>query len=354
MAKGDSVSFMKILNEIKYLSKLAFSNTPVELVYPVTYRCNSRCAFCSRYKLQDMSNELDVEKMSEIFKDLKGFGVVRVTLTGGEPLIRPDIMEILKRLDSMGMKTVLNTNGVLLDEKNIRRLGQFHSLSIAVSFDTMDRATYARLRGTDHLDMVIDNVKKARRICKDMPIRLHMVMTEINMEEVDDIIGFAKDNGLTFSCMPYNHMSSLEARDDELIIKDERRAADIMRHLGSITHLRMVSGFKVIYEMAAKWIEKKDIGLCSAGKDVIFMNVDGRVAPCANMAYFGDLKGQKIKDIYRRSKWEDGVRKCCNDPICFVGCFWALSAIKRHRAEILADYVRHPLRAWDLLTKNVY
>lgn len=141
----------------------------------VTQRCNLRCAYCgmeSEKKEREMTPE-DIEKAVSVFADL---GIRKVRLTGGEPLVRKDIIEIVKRVSSVkGIETVaLTTNGVLLEEyaEPLKKAGV---QSVNISLDTLDREQYKSITGADCLDKVLAGIKEAEKVGL-YPIRINSVL----------------------------------------------------------------------------------------------------------------------------------------------------------------------------------
>jgi pyrroloquinoline quinone biosynthesis protein E len=108
--------------------------TPLEVFWCLTDRCNLRCNFClSESDSMTRQDELRTEERSLILDDLIGSGVLKVYLTGGEPLLIPETLDYAKYLREHGIFTVLTTNGVLLDPSTIRLLSEYGLNRIQVS-----------------------------------------------------------------------------------------------------------------------------------------------------------------------------------------------------------------------------
>lgn len=320
------------------LLKILFSKRPIEVVFHVTYRCNSRCSFCKRWKLANRKEELSLGEIRKIFRDLYSFGVIRAVISGGEPLLRKDIFDILGMLSSMGVKPILNTNGILLNGNNIRELLKIPNISIIVSLDTLQRRVYKSLRRVDGLNLVVKNLKSFKKIAPHMPLRVHMVVTRENYREVDKLISFCRENGFIFSAMPYNFEGRFEDKKESLMYhKELEEVTGIFRRLSGMTGQKHISGLRILYKKAADWVNGRKVGRCNAGYETLYLNMDGRVAPCADLPYFGDLKKDRIKDIYDPSKWEKQVKKCCEKPACFLGCYWGLALIKQNKLSTLRE-----------------
>lgn len=92
---------------------------PISIGLQVTRRCNANCIHCAASKFVP---EPDTSSILEIIEQLHIGGCVRLSITGGEPLVRQDLTEILKKASSLGMATTLSTNGFALSESKIIEL----------------------------------------------------------------------------------------------------------------------------------------------------------------------------------------------------------------------------------------
>lgn len=327
-----------MFSNLKYLLDVFLSKKPVEVVFPVTYRCDSKCRMCDRWKLANREEELSLSQISSIFTKLHDFGIRRATITGGEPLLRKDIIKILQTLSIMGVKPILNTSGTLFNEKIIEELIEIDGINIIVSLDTLNKEVYHYMRGVDKLERVIENIKLFKKIAPNFPLRIHMVITQVNYKEVNNLLLFSQKNKLKFSAMPYNYEARFENKDESIMYNEQiNEITNIFYDLSNLTHKDYVSGFKILYSKAADWINNVEVGRCNAGRETLYLNVDGRVAPCADLAYFGDLKKDNIRDVYDPSIWEHEVKKCCEHPACFVGCYWGLAILKDNKIAVIKE-----------------
>lgn len=92
---------------------------PISVGFQVTRRCNANCVHCAA---SDMIPDLPTEKVFEILEKLKAGGCVRVCVTGGEPLVRNDLMDILKKIKELGMNATLSTNGLALNRQKLKEM----------------------------------------------------------------------------------------------------------------------------------------------------------------------------------------------------------------------------------------
>lgn len=160
----------------------------------LTPRCNLKCYYCHREGEKESGKEILTDDLREIFRVAEHFNINSVKLTGGEPLLRKDICEIISMIPDT-MQSSLTTNGTLL-------AGCAHELKEAglsrvnISLDSLNRDRYMRISGMDYLDRVLEGIDTA--LAEELyPVKLNVViLTGVNDDEIEDFISFAgsKDN----------------------------------------------------------------------------------------------------------------------------------------------------------------
>jgi GTP 3',8-cyclase len=146
----------------------AFRRPLTSLRLSVTDRCNLRCLYCmpeAEYSWLPKSDILDFEEIVRLTRVFVGLGVRRVRLTGGEPLLRRDLVTLVAQLAAIdGIDDLaLTTNGVLLaDQADALRSAGLRR--ITVSLDTLDRQTFIRLTRADELSRVQTGLQAAAEV----------------------------------------------------------------------------------------------------------------------------------------------------------------------------------------------
>jgi cyclic pyranopterin phosphate synthase len=142
----------------------------------VTDKCNLRCRYCMPEDIEavPMSEILTFEEIIETVKAASGLGIRKLKITGGEPLVRRNICNLIRMLKEVnGIEQItLTTNGILLSE-NIDKLIKAGIDGINVSLDTLDRKRYKRLTGFDELDRVLKGISAVLET--RIPVKLNAV-----------------------------------------------------------------------------------------------------------------------------------------------------------------------------------
>jgi radical SAM protein with 4Fe4S-binding SPASM domain len=117
------------------------------VVWNVTQRCNLHCGHCySSSRNREYPGELSTQEAIRLIDDLAAFGVPTLLFSGGEPLMRPDLLELASAARSAGMRTVLSSNGTLLDREAAERIADAGFSYVGVSLDGIG-PLHDRMRG---------------------------------------------------------------------------------------------------------------------------------------------------------------------------------------------------------------
>lgn len=155
----------------------------------VTNKCNLSCIYCHMEGEIPTGREMSVEEIIQICQAFYDLGVVKVKITGGEPLLRKDIVEIVQNLPPFREISIV-TNGTLLS-KLAHDLKDAGLDRVNVSLDTLKEDRYERITGKNMLKNVIDGIYTAYD-AELTPIKLNMVVLKgINDDEIEDLLEFS-------------------------------------------------------------------------------------------------------------------------------------------------------------------
>ncbi len=163
----------------------------------LTQECNLDCFYCHQEgekNPQDRSR-LDTEEVRKILETAFSLGMEKVKFSGGEPLLHPDIIEMIETASDIGMKDIsLTTNGVSLEEK-ASELVEAGLDRVNVSLDTIDPEVYEEITGRREVEIVKRGIKKARSAGL-FPVKINMLLMKgINDDLIEKMIEFASEAG---------------------------------------------------------------------------------------------------------------------------------------------------------------
>jgi len=198
-------------------------------------KCNLRCLYCiphglvNRTRLSEMLSHDEIVDLAGVFAEL---GITKIRLTGGEPLLRSGLVELVRRLSRIPSITQLamSTNGVLL-KPHARALRDAGLTRVNVSLDTLSREKFAGITGMDQWQEVVEGILEAKAAGLG-PVKVNAVlMNGVNDDEILALVGFAIEQELELrfiEWMPTNPLVDLQ-RQDKFLGNDVAKAR-IERH----------------------------------------------------------------------------------------------------------------------------
>jgi cyclic pyranopterin phosphate synthase len=180
----------------------------------VTDRCDLRCTYCMAEQMSFLpkSDLLSFEELDRLCSAFIAKGVRKLRLTGGEPLVRKDVMALIESLSrklGLGLEELtLTTNGTQL-AKHAGRLADLGVRRINVSLDTLDRATFARIARRDLLPAVLEGIDAADRAGLQVKINT-VALAKDNAGEIPALIQWAHRRGFDMTLIETMPMGEVE------------------------------------------------------------------------------------------------------------------------------------------------
>jgi len=206
---------------------------PYSAVFYATHKCNLDCTYCTQKNPEVFSEELDTATTKRVLRAIRR-GVDTILFTGGEPLIRPDIEELVRaaRREAKFRDVLLVTNGVLLGQ---RRSILDHLTGLIVSLDSITPEPAGRLSKSSVVPKVLDNLRMVRQVWPPRSVTISCVLEEWNIGEAERILEFCAGQGFVFSVQSAQnglypnysllHSARYRAFVDKLIrLREERKA----------------------------------------------------------------------------------------------------------------------------------
>ena len=165
------------------------------VIWNLVRRCNLTCLHCYSISADiDFPGELDTAEALSVLEDLKAAGVPALILSGGEPLLRPDLFEIAARAKALGFYTALSTNGTLIDGPLARRIAAAGFDYVGISLDGL-RETHDRFRRKGG---AFDKALNGLRLCRDLGVKVGMrfTVTQGNAADLPALLDLAEREGI--------------------------------------------------------------------------------------------------------------------------------------------------------------
>jgi radical SAM protein with 4Fe4S-binding SPASM domain len=195
------------------------------VVWNVGRRCNLHCVHCySDSSNREYTGELSTDEGRALLDDLAGFGIPALLLSGGEPLLRPDIFELIEHARTVGIRVTLSTNGTLITPEVARRINDLGVSYVGISLDGIGK-TNDMFRGHKG---AFDKAMAGFRNCGAVGQRvgLRMTLTRRNCQDLDSIFDFIEQEGIQRACFYHLVYSGRGNTKDELTPEVARDAVD--------------------------------------------------------------------------------------------------------------------------------
>jgi pyrroloquinoline quinone biosynthesis protein E len=165
---------------------------PLALLAELTYRCPLKCPYCSNpLELSHYRDELDTATWQRVLAEAAALGVVQVHFSGGEPLVRRDLAELVQEARRLDLYTHLSTGGTLADEDRLAQLREAGLDSVQISLQDARPAENDWLAGTASFERKQQAIAAARRL--GFPVILNVVLHRHNLDRLEDIIALATE-----------------------------------------------------------------------------------------------------------------------------------------------------------------
>ena len=298
---------------------------PLWLLAELTYRCPLHCAFCSNpVDYTRYSNELDTEEWIRVFREARAMGAVQLGFSGGEPLVREDLTELVAAAHELGFYTNLITSGVGLTPQRAEALKNAGLDHIQLSFQDSSRELNDFLSSTKTFDLK----QRVARTIKDLgyPMVLNCVMHRYNLPHVGRIIEMAESMEADFLELANVQYYGWAWRNREMLMPS--RAALAAAETVVDEHRPRLEGRMKILWVVPDYAEGKPKP-CMAGWASVFLVVapDGVALPCHSARMlpgldFPSVRDHSIRDIwqqspafnaYRGTDWMSSTCKSCED-----------------------------------------
>lgn len=253
----------------------------------ITQRCNNRCAYCHREgEVQRANRSVELMSVDEIVRIAKvavSLGIARIKLTGGEPLMRQDLPEIVEGIAALpGLRDLsLTTNGLLLGGGMAKKLRDYGLRRVNISLPSLNPETYHRLTGGKLEDALVG--VKAAIEAGFCPVKLNtVVLKDVNVGDVPDLIEYAGSNNVVLQLIeldPVNvgdnyykeHHRSLD--EQEAMLKE--KAVSVEKR--PFMHNRLIYHLPNATVEVVKPIENSDFCMhCTR----LRVTSDGKLKPC--------------------------------------------------------------------------
>jgi len=307
---------------------------PLWLVLELTYRCPLKCVWCNnpldfeRYR----SKELSTEEWKEVLRQARALGSLQLGFSGGEPMLRDDLEELVGYANALGFYTNLITSGVGLNQRRLSALKAAGLRQIQLSIQSADRRLTDEMVGAKAHELKLDVAHRIKAM--GFPMVLNVPVVRQNIDQVERILAMAEEIGvdyLEFANIQYYNWALLNRQEllpnREQILHAEAVVKATRERLGK----RMT-----IYFVIPDYYEGRPKA-CMNGWGTIHLTIapDGAALPCQEVRVIKGLEFPNVREkplawiwndspLFRKFRGEDWMkepcRSCSEKAKDFGGC----------------------------------
>ena len=270
-----------------------------------TNRCNLKCAHCYQDADECDSRELSTEEARTMISQIARAGFKIMIFSGGEPLMRDDIFELVAHAASCGLRPVFGSNGTLITPEIARKLKEAGACAMGISIDSLDAEKHDIFRGVPGAHAAtLAGIEACKSV--GLPFQIHTTVVDRNRNEICDITRFAKELGAmnhsVFFLVPVGRGKdisdeSIDVEQNEQLLADILRAG---RDAGIEVKPTCAPQFMRIAEQIG--VQTRYTRGCLAGLTYCVVGSEGIVRACAYMIEdAGDVRKQPFDEIWRES-----------------------------------------------------
>lgn len=342
---------MGLANRVGFMSKVLMDHvtggsTPLQVSLNVNFRCNFKCGYCYGQYPFRTEKDFTKEDLFGLIDDLGKMGTRSITLGGGEPMIRNDIGEIIRRVKKNGIECGMNTNGSLIP----RRLKDLEAIDmVCVSFDGPKHMNDLN-RGEGTYEEIRAGIDAA--LAAGMKTHISAVLTRHNCDAVDWIVNYSVEKGIhcEFNLLfeqseDKNDSDKYMAANDQMR-KAVERIADLKAQGAPIVFSENVYryiaswpdyGQRIIFDKEPDFPYIK----CHAGRWMMFIDADGRVYPCVQL--IDNFPALDFREVGIKKAWENcAAKRTCT--ACYFPCWNEFSSIMSLNPQVVVGQVLSTLK----------
>lgn len=313
------------------LSKMAF---PVTANLAITHKCQCQCIHCSADPFIDPSRkELTVEEIKTVIDGSLDLGASLIILVGGEPLLREELFELIEYVDKSKAIAMIFTNGLLLTDRNVKKLAEAGLASLNISIDSCEPELHNEFRAVPKCyEKAFEGAARCREAGILTGISTYATGEGIKNGNVEKLLKIAQDQGFSevtiFDCIPSGRF--LKDASKILTAEDRKQLIALSTKYHEMDHPMGVNAMALINS-------PKGAG-CYGAQSQFYMTAYGDINPCDfNPINFGNVKDMPIQAIWKKMVTHSDFSKR------YPTCRMQSKAYRRKYIDTIPDDMKLPI-----------
>jgi SynChlorMet cassette radical SAM/SPASM protein ScmE len=301
-------------------------NTPRSLSISITNKCNLRCQYCDHFSSpSEASEELPLEEWRTFFKELNRCAVMRVSIEGGEPLLRHDLQAIIESIIDNKMRFSILSNGTLITDEMASFLSATgRCSSVQVSIDGSTAEAHDSLRGQGSFGKAIEGLQRLRR--HQIPVSTRVTIHQHNVDDLGEIARLLLEElelpSFSTNAASYSGLCRQNAKDVQLTVEQRSRAMETLVGLYQKYNGRITASAGPLRN-AFKWRrmerQRRENSAASGGYLIdcggvmteLGVRADGIMVPCLLLSHIelGRINTDDLRSVWQSHPELERMRK---------------------------------------------
>lgn len=318
---------------------------PLNVGISLTYACNLKCKMCdipkrsNKYLNEYNQPILTTDELKKIIDDFAFIGTAGIGFTGGEPMLRKDIFEIISYTNKKNIISQMTSNGWYINEESGRKLIESGLNSISFSLDGSKKEIHDNIRGVSgSYDHVINAIKVMTKLRKEMnadiSININSVVSHYNVDDVLEIVKVSREAGADcIGFMPFHDIGILTNNNSTMdgLKMSEKDINKLDKVIDELIKIKKETGFVESSEkylnMFKRCFRGKPFPInCMAGFTTLHLDGHGNYFPCFPFLEM-EIKWENVRDVPIREYWKSNTLKERRKKIKSCRkCYWNCQA----------------------------
>ncbi|MBU1999316.1 MAG: radical SAM protein [Candidatus Omnitrophica bacterium] len=283
---------------------------PVSVVFALTYKCQCNCVHCSVGDYNKFGNTLSTKEIKETIDFIARWGPIKITFFGGEPLLRKDILDIVKYASGKGLRVSVDTNGICLDKAMVVSLKRARVSNINVSIDSVNAEIHDTLRRSPGcFGKAIEGLELCVKHNIPCLISTYASKGAIKRKDLEGIVRLGKRIGVSGVKILFPILSGKWRKAEEERLDPEEE--DYIKSL--------IDPSFVYLEDALEMLKSSGKGCSALRRNLIYISPYGDIQPCPAIPIsFGNIRSENIRKIVVRMTRHDFFRKYASCKGCLM------------------------------------
>lgn len=276
----------------------------------MTGRCNLECIHCHAFGGEASYDELTKEEGMALLDQIASLDIRTFVFTGGEPLLREDLFELIAYAKSKGFTVFIATNGTLIT-KEVAKLLSEYNVGVVIGLDGVNPETHDSIRGVEGAyDAVIAGIENC--IAEKLYLHLNIVASTRNFDEIERIIDYGDEIGVysyfIYNFVPFGRGEAIRdcALDDEyfkalldLVLKKQREVRSIIIPVAAPEYWAYALQRRGIHNRRLLQFLGHFVGGCLADKGMVYIKPNGDVWACPFLpVQVGNVRKERMDSIW--------------------------------------------------------